>query len=140
MDQTRRRFLLLPESAKASTVAQRRALHSTPSIDVQRCNGCDACVRICAEEALRIDRTSAGLAYVIDPRRCSGCLLCVDVCDQNAVVVMERQAAATVRVELIEGICATCGATFHQPSEIARTPSMCRICRSRPAGRGKIGR
>jgi ferredoxin len=119
--------LLADESAGA-------VLPIVPQLDSARCNGCDACVRLCPHGALQLEKDSAaGSRYRITASRCSGCGLCADVCDQDAVRIDHWQPSTQTTLELDQAQCRACGAPFHTPS--AQTSStqtnengLCRIC------------
>ncbi|MDR2001372.1 MAG: 4Fe-4S binding protein [Zoogloeaceae bacterium] len=93
-------------------------------IDITRCTACDACVRLCPHQALRLEAS----AYISDPRNCTGCGLCADVCDAKAV---RPQAWATAPAQqhypLTRKTCAHCQAPFHAAPSGNHTH--CRICR-----------
>ena len=98
-----------------------------PGIDAVRCNGCDACVRICPHEAIGL--TDGQDAYVLDVAACTGCRLCVDVCDQDAVHVESwGSVPSSAIVPLRTRRCTGCGAGFHEPLERLGEGSLCRIC------------
>lgn len=136
MDQTRRAFLRLTRPLRS--LEQGTPLDHVdyaPSIDVARCNGCDACVRVCADDALSLDRSEVQPYYRIDASRCSGCRLCMDVCDRDAITFHQERKAVVRRIELAEGVCTACGARFHEPARGSTVEGKCRICRSRSSGR-----
>ncbi len=95
-----------------------------PGIDSARCNGCDACVRICPHGALSL----AADAYRIAADACTGCGLCIDVCDRHAVTVGECAPLATTQVALESGRCKACGAQFHEPRIAQEKREMCQVC------------
>jgi Pyruvate/2-oxoacid:ferredoxin oxidoreductase delta subunit len=96
----------------------------TPHIDASRCNGCDACARICPHAALSVDDDG----YRFDANACSGCRLCSDVCDQGAVSVQVGATAMQLHVTLHSYRCTACAATFHTPSIQTGDRPLCRIC------------
>ncbi|MGI9952777.1 glycyl-radical enzyme activating protein [Moorellaceae bacterium AZ2] len=50
------------------------------------CNGCGACIPVCPEAALSLERADEGKAQVrVNRQRCSGCMKCVDVCPTGAL-------------------------------------------------------
>lgn len=98
-----------------------------PLLDEQRCNGCDACRRICTHGAIRL--TESMDAYELEEAACTGCGLCVDVCDQDAVRVQPwGEIPDRRRIELHVRHCAGCGADFHEPRARATGGELCRIC------------
>ena len=96
-----------------------------PVLDESRCNGCDACLRLCPHDAIQ----NRGDHYHIEPQRCSGCGICADACDQNALTVQQWQAAPQTDIALRSGHCRACGAAFHYPSRQDLADDLCRICR-----------
>ena len=97
-----------------------------PDIDPTRCNGCDACTRVCCHNALALEPD--GDAYAVQPDLCTGCRLCVDVCDQDAVRVAELTRVGQLRLSLRAGVCRACGARFHRPTTADAPDNLCRIC------------
>lgn len=59
-------------------------------VDEDLCNGCGACVDLCAARAIRLE----GGVAVIDQGRCSGCGRCFDGCMFNAVFELHQPAGA----------------------------------------------
>jgi NADH:ubiquinone oxidoreductase subunit F (NADH-binding)/Pyruvate/2-oxoacid:ferredoxin oxidoreductase delta subunit len=56
----------------------------TYSIDPTICNGCGACARVCASEAILGEKKSS---HKIDSAKCIKCGACMDVCNPKAVLV-----------------------------------------------------
>ena len=96
-----------------------------PVIDPARCNGCDACVRLCPTQSLSLTEDSRW--YRVHAVRCTGCGVCTDVCEEGAVEVRTLETCEQDRIELHNGRCPTCGVDFHVP-ELSAGP-LCRICR-----------
>lgn len=99
-----------------------------PVIDPHRCNGCDACARLCPHRAIALERSPDGPRYRLDGRLCTGCGICRDVCDQNAASVLALQPQATAAVTLVERRCPACGTTHHRPAATVSDDALCRIC------------
>jgi ferredoxin len=98
-------------------------------IDTSRCTGCDACVRLCPHQVIRLDGAGdSPTAYRIEPEKCSGCGLCQDVCEQNAVKIFRWSVASKDRVPLRTGKCSACGVAFHVPEVNQPRSPLCRIC------------
>lgn len=93
-----------------------------PTVDTARCDGCDACLRLCPTKVF--DRVAEGLR--VTPIACNGCGVCLDVCDRDALA-LDAPAGATPRLFEQEVVaCRECGHAFaREPS--ART-SLCRVC------------
>ena len=136
VDKASSRFLELagPEDADLAvppgrilprTDARQPAFFS-PAMNPLRCNGCDACVRICPHGAVAM--AAGGDAYEIDADACSGCGLCVDACDRDAMSVDSWTATTDSILPLEKGRCVGCGADFHLPAAQGRPREYCRIC------------
>ncbi len=111
-----------------------------PRFDPQRCNGCDACARLCPTGALQLveetgeDRDPPSLAYRVDPAPCTGCNLCSETCDQEAIRVVAEATGKATGIRLRSERCRACGNPFHEP--VDREPvALCRICRERDFSR-----
>jgi ferredoxin len=101
-----------------------------PRIDPKRCNGCDACVRLCPHEAIELEADVQGApAFLIRAERCSGCGICADVCEWDAVVVKTIDPAIGIRISLRARRCRTCGTGFHVPIAGADGDNLCWVCR-----------
>lgn len=121
---------LLPESS-----ADQEALHWPWSVglDAQRCNGCDACTRLCPTQALELVREEEGSpAYRITTARCDGCGLCLSVCEEEAVTLEPWSLGKPGTLPLVERRCRSCGNGYHLPGDNPLSGSgLCRICQQR---------
>jgi ferredoxin len=99
-----------------------------PQLDAGRCEGCDACARLCPTQSLRHD-AGAG-AYRVHPDACTGCGLCADVCDLKAIEPLPLGKAAPYEIPLAGSRCRRCGVDFHLPVSAATDTSLCPVCRS----------
>ena len=119
----------LPQSASA--ILERRGTAGLaewrPQLDAGRCDGCDACMRLCPTQALQHD-TTAGV-YRVHPDACTGCRLCSDVCGAQAIEPVALGEAAGYEVPLADSRCRACGATFHRSVSAATGASICPVCR-----------
>lgn len=97
-----------------------------PTIDTECCNGCDACVQLCPQQALTLDKNDAVLTYQVHPERCNDCRICVDGCDQQAMQLVPLQPQPTP-IELKSGKCKACGSPYHYPHN-QTSQEYCRIC------------
>jgi MinD superfamily P-loop ATPase len=97
-------------------------------IDAQRCNGCDACARLCPHEAISLIKEENGNHYSLNSQRCTGCNICIDACDQAAVQVVRWAIPTQTTLSLISKNCRSCGAPFHLPVEHSSEELLCRIC------------
>ena len=100
-----------------------------PEILAGECSGCDACLRICPQGALRLSRDDGGrLSYVVHAELCTGCGLCRDICETDAVRLHRLARPTAGRIPLIEARCRSCGAPFHLPEGARADRGLCRIC------------
>jgi Pyruvate/2-oxoacid:ferredoxin oxidoreductase delta subunit len=100
-----------------------------PQFDARRCNGCDACVRLCPQGAVRLEARDTGAgSYRIDAGRCSGCGICADVCEQHAVAVASLAPSEQGWIPLQAGRCPVCGVGFHVPAQGEDQESLCWVC------------
>ncbi len=105
-------------------------------LDTLLCSGCDACLRICPQDVIHLDRREGrAQAYVIAAENCNGCGLCVDLCSTRAIRIQRWAPLPQPRIPLIEQRCRSCGVTFHLPQggistkdRRATAPSRCPIC------------
>lgn len=123
---------LLPHTARPGALVP-----VAPAIDRAACTGCDACVRLCPERAIRLEAEAGALAYRIAPQDCTGCGLCVDVCADRAVRLNHWVVATPVSLPLDQASCARCGVRFHRPViDRAGGSPRCPVCeRKGEAGR-----
>lgn len=54
-------------------------------VDPEKCNGCEACVDECPEEAISIQDDVA----VVDQEKCNDCEICVDECPEEAIEIVD---------------------------------------------------
>jgi ferredoxin len=100
-----------------------------PVLDAARCNGCDACARLCPHQAIVLEQTEAGIGYRLNPQNCTGCGICRDVCDRGAVRLQQWQPQRRQLLALQQARCSACGAGFHLPREQPLPErGKCRIC------------
>jgi len=100
-----------------------------PIMDIERCNGCDACVKLCPHGAIVLDKTDSGACYRLDPMRCSGCSICVDVCERAATSVRQWEMQEQHEIGLKGSRCTACGVLFHIPADHTQAEKLlCRIC------------
>jgi Pyruvate/2-oxoacid:ferredoxin oxidoreductase delta subunit len=117
-----------PLGSMLPRVSDQDVMPFVPVIDPQVCNGCDACVRICPQQALVLRQSDDVANYVSYAERCTGCGICKDVCAQDAVDVFSLQAQPTRQVPLMDFSCRICGAPVHVPSQRPQEDRVCRIC------------
>lgn len=102
----------------------------SPVIAPDRCEGCDACVRLCPNGVFAIDESAedGGCGYEIEPARCTGCGLCVDVCEADAITLERWSRSPQRRLRLEESACRACGVRFHLPQGRLPADGLCPIC------------
>jgi len=108
---------------------QQAVLHA-PVMDTQRCDGCDACVRVCPHAAIQLG--PAGSAYRIVADDCSGCGMCVDLCQAGAIRIRSGSVPNSTSIPLVSGRCRRCGAPYHRPRETA--DGCCHVCAQHSGG------
>lgn len=74
--------------------------HSTmaPKVAAKFCNGCAACYRSCAHNAIALIEAKAE----IDPIACVGCGRCVTACQQKAIQVQWNESSAFIMRKMAE--------------------------------------
>ncbi len=115
------RFLPLPPAGEAALYFH------VPHILADACNGCDACMRLCPQQALAYNEEAG--AYVIHANDCNGCGICIDACDQEAIVVnaWEERPEAVETLPLRDAKCSVCGCAYHRPAA-QQDDGLCAIC------------
>ncbi|MFW2439478.1 MAG: 4Fe-4S binding protein [Arenicellales bacterium] len=100
-----------------------------PIMDAGRCNGCDACVKLCPQGAIVLDKADGGGCYRLDPMRCSGCSICVDVCEREAISIRQWLMQEQHELGLKDSRCTACGVLFHLPADHTLAEFLlCQIC------------
>jgi NAD-dependent dihydropyrimidine dehydrogenase PreA subunit len=103
-----------------------------PVIDPTKCDGCDACARLCPHAAIRIEiEAGRAEAYAIIADDCTGCRLCRDVCDKEALTLQSWGPVKQERVPLSSYRCRSCGVNYHLPTVDGigdRVSELCPIC------------
>jgi NAD-dependent dihydropyrimidine dehydrogenase PreA subunit len=62
----------------------------SPTVDKEKCNGCEECVDACTVGVYEMQN---GKAVPVNAEKCIGCESCIEVCKENAIVVVETQPA-----------------------------------------------
>ncbi|MEA3302521.1 MAG: 4Fe-4S binding protein [Pseudomonadota bacterium] len=115
----------------------------TPRLDERRCNGCDACIKLCPTDALQLlqetnDEEQKDVnedggfvpAYRLNPSHCTGCGICATVCELQAITIHSFSLCPDDTIELSEKRCSACGNSYHLPRHNSQSEeSLCRICR-----------
>ena len=101
----------------------------TPRIDPEKCNGCDACARLCSQGAITLSSSGDNLQYRIDAECCTGCAICQDICNQKAVSIDHWRPQAQFILPLIVHQCRACGAPFHLSAmRTSSSDDLCVVC------------
>lgn len=59
-----------------------------PTVDQEKCRGCEECVDICSAEVFEM---RGGKAEAVHQDRCVGCESCVEVCENHAITVTDTR-------------------------------------------------
>ena len=122
----------LPPAKLLKVKPSARRFPFVPLIDVSTCSACDACIRVCPEDALKLINHGGGnKEYQIDAAACSGCQLCVDLCDQNAISVSQWADQTVDTIALHSVPCRRCGVAFNQTvaADEHSYQDVCGICK-----------
>lgn len=109
-------------------------------LDPLTCVVCQACIRVCPDQALRLQDEPTGTpgqrTLGLEHERCTGCGLCVDVCEPRAIAVQAWTEPERAEIALRESVCRACGAPFLLPTERGDGVQLCWVCqRGQPARR-----
>ena len=55
-----------------------------PSVNPQKCNGCEDCIEACTAQVLAMKH---GKAFVLDADDCQGCECCLEICREGAITI-----------------------------------------------------
>lgn len=99
-----------------------------PGIDPAKCNGCDACGRLCPQGAISLCTSDDNPHYRLDAELCTGCAICLDVCNQKAVTVCHWRPQIQFSLHLTAQRCRACGAPFHSPAGQKNADGLCFVC------------
>jgi len=103
-----------------------------PVIDPPACTGCDACARLCPQDAIALESAAGELAYRLTPAACTACGICVDVCADAAIRLEQWTVVAPSALPLGQATCSRCGVRFHRPVLVAGSgPVRCPVCEKR---------
>lgn len=99
-----------------------------PRIDPEKCNGCNACARLCPQDAIVLCNDGDNPRYLLDAENCTGCAMCSDICNQKAVSIDRWRSQVQFMLPLTARRCRTCGAPFHLPAVKADSGDLCVVC------------
>ena len=72
---------------------------SQPRIDLEKCKGCNICVKHCRHEAIRLDENKKA---VIDYDKCVGCGQCVALCQYDGAVLGSWDTSVNLNCKIAE--------------------------------------
>ena len=113
---------LLPRTSRNDVVP------FSPRIDPTKCNGCNACARLCPQGAIVLCSSENILQYDLDAECCTGCNICVDVCNQKAVCVDHWSSQVQFILPLTAHRCRACGVPFHLPAIKTSSSDLRAVC------------
>lgn len=84
-----------------ASVAGKLELHgaSQPRIDLEKCKGCNICVKHCRHEAIRLNENKKA---VIDYDKCVGCGQCVALCQYDGAVLGSWDTSVNLNCKIAE--------------------------------------
>ena len=69
-----------------------------PSVDKQKCNGCEDCIEACTAEVFEMRN---GKAFPADADACQGCESCIEVCREAAIKVEDTRVQLSPTCEAL---------------------------------------
>ena len=101
----------LPPGNQLSAQKEHDQRFYVPEINIEKCNACHACARLCPHEAIHLEEEKE--RYVINADNCTACKLCVDSCDQSAINIACWSIPQSISIQLIKSRCVACGVGFY---------------------------
>lgn len=59
-----------------------------PTVDKEKCNGCEDCLEVCTAEVFEMQNDKA---FPVNIDECQGCESCIEVCRENAITVQDTR-------------------------------------------------
>ncbi len=59
-----------------------------PTVDNEKCNGCEDCIEVCTAEVLEMHN---GKAFPVNVDECQGCESCLEICRENAITIKDTR-------------------------------------------------
>lgn len=75
------------------------SVNKVACIDVDSCNVCSNCIRVCPVEAIALDKSQDKPAPVIDDQRCLACTICMTRCPEQAIRMIARETPLTFGID-----------------------------------------
>ncbi|MEM0054436.1 MAG: 4Fe-4S binding protein [Nitrososphaeria archaeon] len=69
-------------------------------VDLEKCNGCTICVRVCTTGAIKMEKRKA----IVNKHRCVGCAACEQRCPEYAIEIIKRDDPFIAYVEIDESL------------------------------------
>jgi len=91
-------------------------------IDLDNCNVCPTCIRVCPVEAIALDKSEDKPAPVIDDHRCLACTICMTRCPEQAIHMIDREEPLAFGIDAEqadqEEVAQICRAAHMHPEQI----------------------
>jgi len=75
-----------------------RVVNQLARVDVEKCNACSTCVKVCPVEAIQLKKKKRRPLAAVDDRRCLGCTICISRCPRQAIERVQRKSPLQVAI------------------------------------------